>query len=350
MSLSTCVRAAPQRSIFWVQRGSRAAEVKVLLGSGHTRLLKNSTSPKDEETPTRSCILGTMIGTPPPLAVVKEYPPRGPLQQVRFVGAIEFHCFRRTQIKKSRLVALYGLDWNKKLCNGCYGRLLSIYEVKSGTDSDDDRAQALATILLELARNVEAVEALKAAGIDRPDLRLLERTALLFLGTATFVARSLEAQPTLEWSPAVVGLCKALEFEAAAHVMVPWRAACEGHDLTADIADKDFRRVARYCARQVEETPELGTVAYTLAAIGRSVRRAEHSELIRALHTVSNSWSGRVWMLDAGGFALDLNLYVKDYRNRAAHTDELARSDFDSCWERLVGGEGTLWQLASATT
>ena len=31
----------------------------------------------------------------------------------------------------SKLITVYRGDWSKRLCNGCYGRLLSIYEIKA---------------------------------------------------------------------------------------------------------------------------------------------------------------------------------------------------------------------------
>jgi hypothetical protein len=42
----------------------------------------------------------------------------------------------------------------------------------------------------------------------------LSSEALRFISTAEYVAGRLEADPQLEWSPAVIGLCKAVE---AAH-------------------------------------------------------------------------------------------------------------------------------------
>jgi len=31
----------------------------------------------------------------------------------------------------SKLITVYRGDWSKRLCNSCYGRLLSIYEIKA---------------------------------------------------------------------------------------------------------------------------------------------------------------------------------------------------------------------------
>jgi hypothetical protein len=62
-----------------------------------------------------------------------------------------FRCFRCGDIKKSKLITIYSGDWSRKLCNGCYGRLLSLYEIKAGTVADDIRVDRLAEMLLSLA-------------------------------------------------------------------------------------------------------------------------------------------------------------------------------------------------------
>src|SRR5262245_11249376 len=80
--------------------------------------------------------------------VTKTYPQRGPLQQFRFAESTAFRCFRCGDTKKAKLITVYSGDWSKRLCNGCYGRLLSLYEIKAGTAADDDRIEELAAVLL----------------------------------------------------------------------------------------------------------------------------------------------------------------------------------------------------------
>ena len=78
---------------------------------------------------------------PVPSTTIKTYPRRGPLQQFRFADRTAFRCFRCGVTKKSKLITVYAGDWSKRLCNGCYGRLLSLHEIKAGTSSDDQRAE-----------------------------------------------------------------------------------------------------------------------------------------------------------------------------------------------------------------
>lgn len=60
-----------------------------------------------------------------PGSITKEYPRRGPWQQFRFDRAVEFVCSRCGRGKKAKLVTIIDGDWNRLLCNGCYGFLLS---------------------------------------------------------------------------------------------------------------------------------------------------------------------------------------------------------------------------------
>ncbi len=86
---------------------------------------------------------------PVPATFNKAYSPRGPLQQFRFNEATAFKCVRCGQSKKSKLITVYSGDWSRRLCNGCYGRLLSLYEIKAGTGPADERADKLAAVLLD---------------------------------------------------------------------------------------------------------------------------------------------------------------------------------------------------------
>ena len=82
--------------------------------------------------------------------IVKDYPKRGPLSQYRFEKSIMFNCFRCGQSKTSKLITIYNKDWNKRLCNGCYGGLLSIYEIKVGQTEIDVKLEKLTEVLIKL--------------------------------------------------------------------------------------------------------------------------------------------------------------------------------------------------------
>jgi hypothetical protein len=116
---------------------------------------------------------------PVPFEIEKVYPPRGPLQQYRLAQSAAFSCFRCGQPKKSKLITVYRDDWSRRLCNGCYGRLLSIYEVKAGPAPDDERADALASVLMGLVSKDEIaghqLRQLRPIGPGAADLLAVDR-------------------------------------------------------------------------------------------------------------------------------------------------------------------------------
>ena len=62
----------------------------------------------------------TPLGT-----IVKKYEAKGHLQQYRLEQLVSFTCSRCLQSKKSKVIAVCDDNWNKCLCNGCYGFLIS---------------------------------------------------------------------------------------------------------------------------------------------------------------------------------------------------------------------------------
>ena len=58
---------------------------------------------------------------PAPEKITKEFPKEGDLQLFRLEKLHELKCVRCQDTKKSKLVVVQGDDWNKLLCNGCYG-------------------------------------------------------------------------------------------------------------------------------------------------------------------------------------------------------------------------------------
>jgi hypothetical protein len=232
---------------------------------------------------------------PAPSNITKTYPPRGPLQQFRFADSTAFDCFRCGEPKKSKLITVYGNNWSKRLCNGCYGRLLSLYEIKAGTAAEDDRVEALAAALVAMAAddNVRQAERLFRASEERAGR--LSAEALRFIATAEFVAGQLDAAPQLEWSPAVIGLCKALEAEVVGRILKPLTGLSVREDLTADRKDKDIGRVATYCSDSARKPPELGSFSHFLQTVIHSTQRREHSALVRVFLKIAEMALAAAW-------------------------------------------------------
>jgi hypothetical protein len=286
---------------------------------------------------------------PVPSTITKTYPHRGPLQQFRFAESTAFTCFRCSDTKKSKLITIYYGDWSKKLCNGCYGRLLSLFDVKAGIAPDDLRADDLAAVLLSMVEvaNQRQAEMLFKTSEKRAEELCPE--AVRFIATAEHVATQLQEEPQLEWSPAVIGLCKAVEAEVVARIVRPLASNTEHEDLNVDKADKDFGRIAAFCADPTKKPPELGVIAHFLQTAIHSQGRRGISPLLGAFLKLASEWTGSQWLLDPNGFHAALTSLTTDFRNRAAHIDELGKKDYDSCRDLVIGINGFLWRLVVTT-
>ena len=164
------------------------------------------------------------------------------------------------------------------------------------------------------------------------------------------MAEQLQADPQLEWSPAVIGLCKAVEAEVICRIVRPLADLTSHEDLSSDKNDKDLGRVAAFCANPTRQPPELGALAHFLQTVIHSRQRRETSILLRTFLRLSANWQDSYWLLEPKGFYNALTLLTKDFRNRAAHIDELGKQDYVSCRELVMGPEGVLWKLVVATS
>lgn len=286
---------------------------------------------------------------PTPSTVTKTYPPRGPLQQHRLAESTAFDCFRCGQAKKSKLITVYSQNWSRRLCNGCYGRLLSIYEIKAGTAADDERAEALAAALADMVTGDDVRQAQKLFQVSEERAARLSSEALRFIATAEYVASRLEADPQLEWSPAIIGLCKAVEAELILRIIKPLAGLTSRENLDTDRQDKDLGKVATFCADTSRKPPELGAFAHFLQTAAHSKERRENSVLVRAFLKLLATWPASQWLLQPDGLHAALSLLTAKFRNPAAHTDELSQHDYSACREHVIGATGTLWKLMIAT-
>lgn len=169
------------------------------------------------------------------------------------------------------------------------------------------------------------------------------------LATAHAITASLRSATGLDWSVAIIGLCKAVEVEAVHRIAEPLRAAVSGRDLRAEMQSPDFARVARYCDGTAK-APELGTLAHFLRAVANSKNRAKTSELVAGVRIVAKAWPSADWLFRKDGFADAIQQLAREYRNPAAHTEIMDEEDFRRCSELIHGRDGLLWHLIVATS
>jgi hypothetical protein len=282
--------------------------------------------------------------------LVKTYSQRGPMQQFRIIELTAFHCFRCGQSKKSKLVVVYENDWNRLLCNACYGRLLSIYEIKAGTRADDEKATELAEVLLSLLSKDQAREAERLYQLSEKRAVLLSEAALKFVSTSEHLSRVLESVPDLDWSPATIGLCKAVEIEVIERILNPLLAQTQGVNVEADVKDKDLGRVAKFIAEpKNNKPPEMGTFAHFLQTSINSQTRRTTSPIVERLYKLFHSWPNSDWISNNDGLYTSIVRLTRDFRNPAAHINTLTKQDYENCREYVIGANGILWKLISAT-
>jgi len=286
--------------------------------------------------------------TGPPFAVTKTYPPRGPLQQFRAEQSMPFTCIRCGQDKISKLQSVYQGEWSRTLCNGCYGRLLSIYEIQAGTEAVDVKTDQLASVLVGIVSAADARNALRRTTYSRNPEQFLCDDSLRFLGSAEYLASVLEDQSSLEWSGAVIGLFKAAERELLERFLQPLQGTCTPEQITNEFGDPDLGPVARWIAGNAKP-PELGTLRRSLVTVTTSQRRAESSFVIKSIRRLSIKWPRGRWLLDPNGLILVLAT-LTHYRNEAAHLGSLSSDDYRNCRELVIGEEGMIWNLMDATS
>ncbi|KAK0707268.1 hypothetical protein B0H67DRAFT_307113 [Lasiosphaeris hirsuta] len=78
-----------------------------------------------QATPLVKMTTGNQNNKPSQFDVIKEFPPRGALQQFRLDKVTTFSCNRCGKQKTAKLVATKYGDWSSLVCNSCYGWLLS---------------------------------------------------------------------------------------------------------------------------------------------------------------------------------------------------------------------------------
>jgi hypothetical protein len=224
-----------------------------------------------------------------------------------------------------------------------------MYEVKFGSGGDSENASALALALVSAITQDDQRRSEALFAMSEKRAAWLTSESVKFLATAEFHARTLEASPDLEWSGAVGLLAKTVENEIFVRVLQPLGKRCAHEDLSADLNDKDFVRVAQFCSDPNRKPPELGTFAHFLRTAVNSERRRTTSRLISAFMDLVAQWPEAQWLLDGRGFHRELSSLIF-HRNRAAHTDELSQCDYSVCRDQVLGESGLLWRLILATS
>lgn len=284
---------------------------------------------------------------PSAIEITKTYPPRGPLNQYRLSSATSFQCFRCSEVKKSKLVAIYRGGWDKTLCNGRYGFLLSVWEIKAGQGDEGQKTDALAELLLKIYSENQIRELERLYEVSEQRAKHVSDNTLRFVATSEHLAKQMS--PDLDWSPVVIGLCKAVETEIIVRFLRPLAKRLAGLSMSSDVQDKDMGRVAKFLAGNSTTPPELGSFAHFLQTALNSTSRRDSSVLVSNMFQMLADWPRSDWPSDKNRLYVQLIELTRKFRNKAAHTDLLTQADYEACRELVIGSQGMLWKIAFST-
>jgi hypothetical protein len=187
------------------------------------------------------------------------------------------------------------------------------------------------TVLVEEARLLETpLEDLEKVPSLDEIMQKLHALTVNFLDTADALASALRDYSDLDWSPAVIMLCKAFEKETVERLVMPLRKKSSGRNLRADASHEDLGRIARFCSGG-GKPPELGTLCHFLRTAIHSKHRRTTSILVQTFYELVSDWPHSHWLVDKLGLEAALERLTKDFRNRAAHIEKLNESDFSDC-------------------
>ncbi len=75
----------------------------------------------------------------------------------------------------------------------------------------------------------------------------LDQRSVVFLSTAALVQTALVGHLDLDWSPGIIGYCKAVENEVVTRLILPVAALLAGRVTRQEMDDKDIGRMAKFC-------------------------------------------------------------------------------------------------------
>jgi len=277
--------------------------------------------------------------------ITKTYPKKGPLSQFRFEKVVSFVCFRCRSSKTSKLISLYSEDWSKKLCNGCYGRLISLYEIRSKLETNEN--------LSALEKHIHQMWSQYQKELSNIELEIskkysYESATNKFLATAEYLKRNLPDDEFLEWSPAIICLCKAVENELIHKFINPLKTIAKNEDLTSSNFDKRTQNIEKYIFGAKDTPPEVGGVAFFTELLAKSQNFRASSPTLQILKIFSAKRPFASWFYSENGASKPLSELVKEFRNKAAHISDLTRQDFLECEKLTLMSNGILEKIVTS--
>jgi hypothetical protein len=275
-------------------------------------------------------------------------PPRGDVRQYRLTRSAQFRCIRCGRPKTARLIALLRDDTEHPLCNACYGNILSRHPAPRGSDRTDSYADAMAVEVEVSIRRAMAVGRRLAA---EHGLRLTE-LGERHLGTARIVADHLgsldDTLPVL-WSPVVSALSSTVEVELRHRLIDRMRDVLLARSALIGDLPGEYTKFVAYCkAKPGSGRMEMGAMARFLASVAIDSRQATPTQVGRDFRKLLETSPKAEWLGDPNGLATEITAYAREFRNPAAHGEEIGRDVGRRCLAYVAGDDGLLWRVVYA--
>jgi len=188
------------------------------------------------------------------------------------------------------------------------------------------------------------VESYRAA-LDKAHHQYDERTKT-FLATVETLEKNLPTNQTIDWSCGVILFCKAVENELVKKFLEPMKNYAHTIDKRDIEIDKKAKRLEEFLFGLSPKPPELGGINFYINLVARSSKFQKMASSA-LFDSYLKSRANAVWYTDPNGAVVDLKKII-NYRNPAAHIDELSASDFSECKLQTIGASGVLQKICEA--
>ena len=92
----------------------------------------------------------------------------------------------------------------------------------------------------------------------------------------------------------------------------------------------------------------MGAIARFLTSAATDARSRAPSQLGRLFRKLLDASPKPEWLGDPGALAAEIKEFTRDYRNPAAHGEEIARVAGQRCLTYVAGDGGLLWRVVYA--
>jgi len=281
--------------------------------------------------------------------IIKKYPKKGPLSQFRFEKVISYACFRCKSVKTSKLISICNDEWDFKLCNGCYGRLISLYEIHRGQKSNEDKIEQINETITDIQKQFSESLDILIKNYSNKNTHL-DNLTNKYLATANLLYEKLPKREYIEWSPAILCLCKSVENELINKIISPLKKIASETINENPSEDKRTIKIEKYIYGKSNIPPELGAISFLFELLSNSEKWKQNNPIFNLIKSYCQKRPFSDWIYSKNGAAKSLNELCQKYRNIAAHISDLKIEDYEKCLSLVCAKNGILDKICTTSS